>query len=209
MIEEFSPPCKIWESTTPAICSPFSFSFLPGKVDQRKIACFSLGLMATYIVVRLPTRMPSWSKNPFTSKGAGSKKTCTENVFFSTFSSPKAKGETVSLSFCSSFAFPWIDVAGAKPALFAPQIKKVRGKHTFFLCTIRKRTTHSIPWAHRIKCKAMLSWKSFRQQETLELVGASEQNKSKPKMDQDSLPAKPISKGTKNGICKVDRAPIL
>ncbi|KAL3526233.1 hypothetical protein ACH5RR_014605 [Cinchona calisaya] len=94
--------------------------------------------MAAYVVVGLPTRMPSWSKSPFTSKGAGSKKTCANDVFFSAFSSPKAKRETASLSFGSSFAFPRIAVAGAKPAFFAPRMKKVRGKNTFSLCEIRK-----------------------------------------------------------------------
>jgi hypothetical protein len=208
-IEEFAPPRKILECTT--IRGPFSFSSLPGKVDQRKVACFSPGLKADYVVVGLPTRMPSWSKSPFTSKGAGSKKTCVKDVFFSALSSPnpKAKGETASLSFGSSFAFPRIAVAGAKPAFFAPRMReKGRGKNTFSLCEIRKWRTHSILWAHRIKRKAALSWQSFRRQETLGLVGASEHNESKPKMDQGSLPAKPIGEGTKDGTCKVDRAPV-
>ncbi|KAK4339056.1 hypothetical protein RND71_040518 [Anisodus tanguticus] len=158
-------PRKILESTTTTICGPFSFSSLPGKGDQRKVACFSPGRMATYVVVGLPTRMPSWSKSPFlTSKDAGSKKTCAKDVFFSALSSPKAKGETASLSFDSSFGFPRIAVAGAKPAFFAPRMReKVRGKWR----------THSILWVHRIKRKAALSWQSFRRQETLGLVGAS------------------------------------
>ncbi|KAI5666069.1 hypothetical protein M9H77_15922 [Catharanthus roseus] len=123
---------SIRESTTTTIRSPFSFSSLPGKVDQRKVACFSPRLKAAYVVVGLPTRMPSWPKSPFTSKGAGSKKTCAKDVFFSALSSPnpKAKGETASLSFGSSFAFPRIAVAGAKPAFFAPRMReKVRGKN--------------------------------------------------------------------------------
>nr|QMQ97481.1 ribosomal protein L2 [Solanum wrightii]QMQ97659.1 ribosomal protein L2 [Solanum sisymbriifolium] len=211
-IEEFAPPRKILESksTTTTICGPFSFSSLPGKGDQRKVACFSPGRMATYVVVGLPTRMPSWSKSPFfTSKDAGSKKTCAKDVFFSALSSPKAKGETASLSFGSSFGFPRIAVAGAKPAFFAPRMReKVRGKNTFSLCEIRKWRTHSILWVHRIKRKAALSWQSFRRQETLGLVGASERNESKPKTDQGSLPAKPIGEGLKDGTCKVDRAPV-
>ncbi|KAL0292898.1 UNVERIFIED_CONTAM: 60S ribosomal protein L2, mitochondrial [Sesamum calycinum] len=114
------------------IRGPFAFSSLPGKVDQRKVASFSPGLMAFYVVVGLPTRMPSWSKSHFTSKGAGSKKTCAKDVFFSAFSSPKAKGETASLSFGSSFGFPRIAVAGAKPAFFVFRMReKVRGKNTF------------------------------------------------------------------------------
>ena len=208
-IEEFAPPRKILESTTTTIRGLFSFSSLPGKVDQRKVACFSPGLMAFYVVVGLPTRMPSWSKSPFfTSKDAGSKKTCAKDVFFSALSSPKAKGETAPLSFGSSFGLPRIAVAGAKPAFFAPRMReKLRGKNTFSLCEVRKWRTHSILWAHRIKRKAALSW--HRRQETLRLVGASEHNESKPKTDQGSLPAKPIGEGPKDGACKVDRAPVV
>nr|YP_010583840.1 ribosomal protein L2 [Aeginetia indica]DAZ91172.1 TPA_asm: ribosomal protein L2 [Aeginetia indica] len=207
-IEEFAPPKKRLESTTTTIRGPFAFSSLPGKVDQRKVACFSPGLMAVYVVVDLPTRMPSWSKSHFTSKGAGSKKTCAKDVLFSAFSSPKAKGPK-EISFGSSFGFPRIAVAGAKPAFFVFRMReKVRGKNTFSLCEIRKWRTHSILWAHRIKRKAALSWQSFRRQEILGLVGASEHNESKPKTDQGSLPAKPIGEGPKNGRCKVDRAPV-
>nr|UEK25624.1 ribosomal protein L2 [Humulus lupulus] len=208
-IEEFAPPRKILEPTTTTIRGLFSFSSLPGKVDQRKVACFSPGLMAAYVVVGLPTRMPPWLKSPFTSKCAGSKKTCANDVFFSAFSSPKAFGETASLSFDSSFGFPRIAVAGAKPAFLAPRMRdKLRGKNTFSLCEVRKWRTHSILWAHRIKRKAALSWQSFRRQETLGLVGAAEHNESKPKTDQGSLPAKPIGEGPKDGACKVDRAPV-
>nr|YP_009045801.1 ribosomal protein L2 [Batis maritima]AIC83404.1 ribosomal protein L2 [Batis maritima] len=208
-IEEFAPPRKILEPTTTTIRGLFSFSFLPGKVDQRKVACFSPGRMAAYVVVGLPTRKPPSSKSAFASKGAGSKKTCAKDVFFSAFSSPKAKGETASLSFASSFGFPRIAVAGAKPSFFAPRMReKVRGKSTFSLCEVRKWRTHSILWAHRIKRKAALSWQSFRPPFFLGLVGAAEHNKSKPKTDQGSLPAKPIGKRAKDGACKVDRAPV-
>ena len=205
-IEEFAPPRKILEPTTTTVRGLFSFSSLPGKVDQRKVACFSPGRMAAYVVVGLPTRMPPWSKSPFTSKGAGSKKTCAKDVLFSAF---LALGETASLSFGSSFAFPRIAVAGAKPAFFAPRMReKLRGKNTFSLFEVRKWRTHSILWAHRIKRKAALSWRSFRRQETLGLVGAAEHNESKPKTDQGSLPTKPIGEGPKDGACKVDRAPV-
>lgn len=208
--EEFAPPPKILESTTTTTRGPFSFSYLPGKVDQRKVACFSPGLMAAYVVVGPPTRMSSWSKSPFTSKGAESKKTCAKDVFFSAFSSSKARAGTASLSFGSSFGIPRIAVAGAKPAFFAPRMKeKVIGKNTFSLCEIRKWRTHSILWAHRIKRKAALSWQSFRRQETLGLVGVSGHNESKPKTGQGSLPAKPIGEGPKDGTCKVDRAPVV
>nr|YP_010373869.1 ribosomal protein L2 [Hernandia nymphaeifolia]UPI56051.1 ribosomal protein L2 [Hernandia nymphaeifolia] len=174
-IEEFAPPRKILEPTTATICGLFSFSSLPGKVDQRKVACFSPGLMAAYYVVGLPTRMPPWSKSR-----AGSKKTCAKDVFCSSGglgTSPKAKGETASLSFGSSFPFPRIAVAGAKPAFFAPRMReKVIGKKTFSLCEVRKWRTHCVLW---IKRKAALSWQSFRRQETLGLVGATEHNESK------------------------------
>ncbi|KAI4298071.1 hypothetical protein MLD38_040494 [Melastoma candidum] len=210
-IEEFAPPPKILEPTTTTIRGLFAFSSLPGKGDQIKVACFSPGLMAATVVVGLPTRMSPWSKSPFTSKGAGSKKTCVKDVFFSAFSSPKSKGETASLSFGSSFCFPRIAVAGAKPAFFAPRMRedKLRVKNTFSLCEVRKWRTHSIRRAHRIKHKAALSWQSLRRQETLGLVGAAEHNESKPKTDQGSLPAKPIGEGTKDGACKVDRAPVV
>lgn len=221
-IEEFAPPRKILEPTTTTIRGKFAFSSLPGKVDQRKVAFFSPGLMAAYVVVGLPTRMPSWSKSP------GSKKTCAKDVFFSALSSSKAKGETASLSPFSnnksSFGFPRIAVAGAKPAFFAPRMREKankdlvrgrslltngRGKNMFSLCEIRKWRTHSILWAHRIKRKAALSWQSFRRQETLGLVGAAEHNESKPKTDQGSLPVKPTGEGPKDGTCKVDRAPVV
>nr|UUC04350.1 ribosomal protein L2 [Brassica napus]UUC04838.1 ribosomal protein L2 [Brassica napus]WAS35351.1 ribosomal protein L2 [Brassica oleracea] len=222
-IEELAPPRKILEPTTNTISGLFSFSFLPGKVDQRKVACFSPGLMAAYVVVGLPTGMPPLSsyKSAFASKGAGSTKTLVKDVFFSAFSSPKAKRETASLAFASSFGFPRIAVAGVPTAFFAPRMRqKVRGKSTFSLCEVRKWRTHSILWAHRIKGKAGLSWQSFRRQDTLGLVGAAGHNKSKPKTDQGSLPAKPIGERAKqlkalrglrakDGACKVDRAPVV
>lgn len=200
-IEEFAPPRKILEPTTATIFCLFSFSFLPGKVDQRKVACSQAKCLLTlYVVVGLPTFMPPWSKSQ---ASTGSKETCAKDVFFSALSSPLAKGETASLSFGSSLAFPRIAVAGAKPAFFAPRMReKVIGKKRFSLCEIRKWRTHCVLWAHRIKRKAALSWQ--RQQESLGLVGAAEHN-----ADQGSLPAKPIGEGTKDGACKVDRAPVV
>ncbi|KAK8572938.1 hypothetical protein V6N12_028978 [Hibiscus sabdariffa] len=185
MIEEFATLRKILEPITTTIRGLFSFSSLPEKVDQRKVACFSPGLMAAYVVVGPPTRISPWSKSTLYSKGAGSEKTCANDVFFSALSSPKAKGETVSLSFGSSFGFPRVVVAGAKPAFFAPRMReKLRRKNTFSHCEVRNWRTHSFLWAHRIKHKAALSWQSFRQQDTLGLVGAAEHNESKSKTDQ-------------------------
>ncbi|KAJ0030785.1 hypothetical protein Pint_13939 [Pistacia integerrima] len=208
-IEEFAPPRKILEPTTTTIRGLFSFSSLPQKVDQRKVACFSPGPMPASVVVGLPTRMPPPSKSPFTSKGAGEKKTCAKDVFFSAFSSPKAKGEIAFLSFDSSCGFPRIAVAGARPAFFAPRMReKLRGENIFSLCEVRKWIKHSILWAHRIKPKAALSWQSFRRQDTLGFVGAAEHNESKAKTDQGSLHAKPIGERPKDGACKVNRAPV-
>nr|BDI00278.1 ribosomal protein L2 [Dendrobium brymerianum] len=200
-IEEFAPPRQILESTTATIFCLFSFSSLPRKVDQRKVACSQAKCLLTlYVVVGLPTFMPPWSKSQAC---AGSKQTCAKDVFFSALPSPLAKGETAFLSFGSSLAFPRIAIAGAKPAFFAPRMReKLIGKKTFSLCEIRKGRTHCVLWAHRIKRQAALSWQSLRQQENLGLVGAAEHNESKPKADQGSLPA------TKNGACKVDRAPV-
>ncbi|XP_020518774.1 uncharacterized protein LOC110006689 [Amborella trichopoda] len=212
-IEEFALPIQILEHTTATINSLFSFSSLPRKVDQRKVACFSPGLMAAYVVVGLPTRVPLLLKAS-TKKSqacAGSKKSCVKDIFFSALSSPKAKGETASyLSFGSSFCFPRIAVAGAKPTFFAPRMReKVKGKKTFSLCEVQKWRMHSILWAHWIKHKAALSWQSSRQQETLGLVGAVEHNESKPKVDQGSLPAKQIGEGLKDGAWKVFHAPVV
>ncbi|KAK7847306.1 60s ribosomal protein l2 [Quercus suber] len=197
-IEEFTPPRKILESTTTTIRGLFSFSSLPGKADQRKVACFSPRLMAAYVVVDLPTRMPLWKKSPF------------PRCFLLCLLLKRAKGEAASLSFSSSFAFPSIVVAGAKPAFFTERMReKLRGKNTFSLFEVRKWRTHNILWAHRIKRKATLSWQSFRRQDTLGLVGVAEHNESKPKMDQGSLTTKLIGERPKDGACKVDRAPVV
>ncbi|KAK8644151.1 hypothetical protein V6N13_123466 [Hibiscus sabdariffa] len=191
-VEEFSPPPKILEPTTTTIRGLFSFSSLPGKVE-RKAACFSPGLKAASLVVGSPTNMSHLAKSASYSDDAGTKKTCAKDVFFSALSSPKAKGETVS--------FPRVAVAGAKPAFFAPQMRdELRGKNTFSLSEVRKWRPNSILWTHRIKRKAALSWQSFRQPDTLGLVGAAEHNKSKPKTDQGERP--------KDRACEVDRAPV-
>lgn len=208
-IEEFAPPKKRLESTTTKIRGPFAFSSLPGKVDQRKVASFSPGLMALYVMVGLRYRIPSWSKSHFTTKVAGRKKTCYRDLFFSAFESRKAKGEIYRMdSFYRSFPFPRIAVAGAKPAFFLFRMReKVRGKKTFSLCEIRKWRRHSILWAHRIKGKGALSWQSFRRQEILGLLGASEHKESKSKTDQ-GFYTKAIDEGSKNGRCKADRVPV-
>ena len=85
-IEEFAPPRKILEPTTTTIRGLFSFSSPPGKVDQRKVASFSPGRMAAYVVVGLPTtRMPPWSKSPDTVLGRAQE---AKKLARRTFSSP-------------------------------------------------------------------------------------------------------------------------
>nr|AVL84863.1 ribosomal protein L2 [Gastrodia elata]WOE91467.1 ribosomal protein L2 [Gastrodia elata] len=167
-IEEFAPPRQILESTTATIFCLFSFPRFQSKVACSQAKC----LLTLSVVVGLPTFMPPWSTNAC----AGSKKTCAKDVFL-----PLVK--TAFLSFGSSLAFPRIAIAGAKPAFFAPRMReKLIGKKTFSLCEIRKRRTHCVLWAHRIKRKAALSWQQ-QEQENLWLVGAAEHNESKPKAD--------------------------
>ena len=158
--EEFTPPRKILEPTTTAIRGLFSFSSLPGKVDQRNVACFSPGLKAAYAMVGPPTGMAPSLKSPFTGKSIGSIKSSAKDVLFSAFS-PKAKGETASVSFDSSFGFPRIAVAGAKPAFLASRMRERLGGKNTSLCEVRKWRTDSIFWAHRMKRKAALSWQSL------------------------------------------------
>ncbi|PHT37982.1 60S ribosomal protein L2, mitochondrial [Capsicum baccatum] len=67
---------------------------------------------------------------------------------------------------------------------------------------------YSIILVHRIKRKVALSWQSIRMQETLGIVGAFERDESKPKSNQGRLLANPIGKKLKDGIFKVDRAPV-
>ncbi|KAK9168787.1 hypothetical protein Syun_000927 [Stephania yunnanensis] len=109
--------------------SLFSFSSLPGKVDQRKVACFSPGLMAAYVVVDLPIGMPLWSKSQ---TRAGSKKTCAKDVFFSALSSQKAKGDAYDNAF-SFLALCPTENSGCereklrKPYLSLPDKESVHG----------------------------------------------------------------------------------
>ncbi|XVE54472.1 hypothetical protein DITRI_Ditri03aG0084000 [Diplodiscus trichospermus] len=202
--EEFAPPRKMLEPTTTTIRGLFSFSSLPGKVDQEKVARFSPRPMAAHVVVGPPTTMSPCSKSALHGEGAGSKETFAkakgETLSFSSLFSPKAKGETVSGSLGSSFGFPRIAVAGSRPAFFVPRMKdEDSGKNTFSLCEVRKWRPNSTLWAHRIKRKAALSWQSFWRQDTLGLAGAAEHNESMSKTDQ----GRP-----KDRACKVDRAPV-
>nr|QKI31999.1 ribosomal protein L2 [Ombrophytum subterraneum] len=203
--EEFAPPRKILEPTTTR--GPLGFSSLHFRFFQRKVASFSPGRMAAYVVVGLPSRMFPWSNSPLTSKGAGSKKTCVKDVLFSLLPYPKTQEQEDTFGSC----IPRVAVAGAKPAFFASRMRereKVRGKNMCSLFEVRKWRKHRFLWAHRIKRKAALSWQIFRWQYTLGLVGAAEHNESKPKTDRGRLPAESISEEPKDGACKVDRAPV-
>ncbi|GAV72795.1 Ribosomal_L2 domain-containing protein [Cephalotus follicularis] len=203
-IEEFSPPNKILEPTSTTIRGLYSFSSLASKVDHRKLGCFSSGSRATNVVVGLPIGI-----SPLNIEGAESKITCTKEVFLSAFSSPKAKGRTASLSSGTSFGFPRIAVAGAKPNFFAPRIREeLGGKDTFSLSDVQKWRKHSIIWAHRIKRKAAVSWQSFSQQDTFGFIGAAEHNKMKPKADQGNLHFKPMGQGLKDAACNKDCVPV-
>ncbi|XXG47935.1 hypothetical protein AAC387_Pa02g2496 [Persea americana] len=194
-IEEFAPPRKILEPTTATICSLFSFSSLPGKVDQRRVACFSPGLMAAYVVVGLPTRMPPWSKSQ---ASAGSKKTCAKDVFFSALSSPKAKGETASFSFGSSFGFP--------------RIASFRRQETLGLVGAAEHN-ESKPKADQgsLLPSQVLAYALCSGQPSYQNASRSFYKALLPVEASrfGSLPAKPIGEGPKDGACKVDRAPVV
>ncbi|KAL6562736.1 hypothetical protein OROGR_003743 [Orobanche gracilis] len=189
-IEEESklPPKRIIIHNPTTILGPFAFSSLPrNSDDENKLACFSPRVKANYAVVGHPTRMPSSLKNHLTGKSEGSKITqskitCADDVLFSVFSSPKAKGENASNSFVGSSGFPRI-AAGAKPPFFVFQEreKKLGGEETFSLDEIQKWKMDSSLWDHRIKRKAAVSWHSFGRQEMLGLVGASDHKEFKSK----------------------------
>nr|AKI85071.1 ribosomal protein L2 [Hypseocharis bilobata] len=180
-MEKFTPPDKNHEPITTTIRGKFSFSSMPGKVEQRKVACWYPAQRVGDVVVGLPAGMPPPSKSPCTSEDAGRKKTSVRDVFLSAFSSPKSKGEAASVSFVRSSGLPRIAVAGAKPTFFASQMSRTpEEKNTFSLSEVQQWRTDSDVWAHRMKRKAALSWHRFKQQDTLGLVGAAERNESKP-----------------------------
>lgn len=89
-------------------------------------------------------------------EGVG-KETSVKDVFLSALSSSKAKGVTPSLS----HGLPRIAVAGAKPALFAPQTREfVEGENKFSLGDVQRWKMNSPVWKNRIKRRATLSWHS-------------------------------------------------
>ena len=173
-IEEFAPPPKILESTTTTI-----LSFVHcGPLDQRKVACFSPGPMAAYVVVGLPTRMSSWSKSPFTSGRNSIRTSLTGDELTSWGRGAKA---LKALSFGSSFGFPRIAVAGAKPAFFAPRIKGTKS----------------------LDCEGSLDTRSIvRGDEVHLLVGPLGALATRSIV-------RGRGEGPKDGTCKVDRAPVV
>lgn len=103
-----------------------------------------------------------------------------KDVFLSTLSLSKSKGETASLS----PGLPRIAVAGAKPGLYAPRMRQfVEEENKFSLGDVQKWNVKSAVWKNRMKRKAALSWHSVAE-------------KSKPKVK------KPDSEKLKN------RAPV-
>ncbi|KAF5204585.1 50S ribosomal protein L2 [Thalictrum thalictroides] len=164
--EEFVSPRESLEPTTVTPQGVFSFSSLPGKVYQRKVPQLTPGITAAYATVGDPIELPHCVKKSQVS--AGSKKTCARDVFLSAFSSSKAKGETASPSYGSSFHLPRIAVAGSKPEFFASGMRdNLRGKTAFSLGEVQKWKPDNIVWAHRIKRKAALSWQSLGRKDTL------------------------------------------
>lgn len=189
MSKEFAPPIEILEPTTATICGSFSFSSLPGKVDQGN-AVYS----SPVSISGLPTKLSSSQE-----ASAGRKITCAKDVFLSAFSAVKAKDKMAPYSFSGFFGFPRIAVAGAKPAFIAPAMKEeVREKNTFSVSEVRNWKSRTDLLAHRLKRKAAISWQSFRGQDTLGL-GIFTRNEPKPQVVDGSLPATSVSEGLKVG----------
>ncbi|KAI5664209.1 hypothetical protein M9H77_23532 [Catharanthus roseus] len=157
------------------------------KVDQRKVACFSPGLKAAYVVVGLPTRMPSWSKSPLLVKAQEAKKLVRRT--FSSLHSP------LQIQKPRERPHPF-------PSLGQCPLSSLRERE-------RKSEEKTRSLFARSESGEHIAFSGHNWQETLGLVGASEHNELKPKMDQGSLLANPIGKGIKDGMCKVDRAPVL
>nr|AKI85134.1 ribosomal protein L2 [Geranium maderense] len=159
--ERFTPPDKILETT---IRGQFSFSSMPGKVEQGNISHLSPKQKADHVVVGLPNGLPSPPKGSIVSEVSGNKMTSVRDVFLSAFT-PKPKGEVASRSFVRSSGLPRIAVAGAKPSFFASHMRdEVKEENKFSLSEIQQWKKDSIVWAHRMKRKAALS---FRTRQTL------------------------------------------
>nr|AKI85136.1 ribosomal protein L2 [Geranium incanum] len=164
-MERFTPPVKIHEPLSTTIRGQFSFSSMPGKVEQRNVAYFSPKQKAGEIVVGLPTGLPHPSKNSFASEvSVGNKMTSVRDVFLSVFT-PKPKGDVASHSFVRSSGLPRIAVAGAMPAFFASLTRdQVKEENAFSLSDVQQWKKDSVVWAHRMKRKAALSFRTRQTQ---------------------------------------------
>nr|AKI85131.1 ribosomal protein L2 [Monsonia emarginata] len=164
MEEKFTPPDKILEPQSTTIRGQFSFSSMPGKVEQRHFPSSYPGRRQAEVVVGVPTGMPHPLKSPDASDVAVNKLTSVRDVFLSAFATPKPKGEPASHSFVGSSVLPRIAVAGAKPTFFASQMRdEDKEESTFSLSEIQKWRKDSVIWAHRMKRKAAVSWTSRAQ----------------------------------------------
>ncbi|XP_042064502.1 60S ribosomal protein L2, mitochondrial-like [Salvia splendens] len=174
--EDIALPAKSLESTVALASGAFSFSSLPGLLDDRSSAYSSKGgnkqtAKSTYVMVGVPS-----SKSCF-SEGSRSRITNGKDVIVSAFST-KAKGENVGVS----DGFPRIAVAGSRPAYFVlGEKEEVGGKDKFTLGEVQKWKKDSDRWMHRIKRKGAVSWSSLMGQEILRLTGLEPRNGGKSK----------------------------
>nr|AKI85133.1 ribosomal protein L2 [California macrophylla] len=168
--EKFTPIDKIPEPISTTSCGQFSFYSMPGKVEQRSAAYLSPKQTEGYVVVGLPKGMPRPSESSIASEVSGTKITSVRDVFLAAFT-PKPKVNAMSHSFVRSSGLPRtaglprIAVAGARPAFFAPQMKdEVKEDDTFSLSEIQQWRKDSVVWAHRLKRKTALSFRTRQTQ---------------------------------------------
>lgn len=174
VVEGFTPVRKLVEPATTTIRGQFSLYSMSGKVVQRKMDCLAPGLAANSVVVGVPGTVPTTVPHWLLKSGFGSQKTSVKDVFYSAFSSQKAKGETRAC-FGGSIGLPRIAVVGAKPGFISTRMREeLRGKEAASVFEVRKWTPQSIVWEHRSKRKGAISWQNCRTQGSLGLVGAAE-----------------------------------
>ncbi|KAJ3682991.1 hypothetical protein LUZ60_013218 [Juncus effusus] len=156
------PPPEIAGSTKVTSESIFSFSSLPGKVNQAKLPGLQgKNSLTQYVSVGLPE----------------SNKTTNEKA--------------PPVSFNSTLDLPWIAVAGAKPAFFAPKLRENNSKseeNTFSLSEIQR-------WKNpKPKRKGAISWHCDFNKEPSGLLVASGQEKSTANIIPTQVAANALSK---------------
>nr|KAJ0207149.1 hypothetical protein LSAT_V11C500288490 [Lactuca sativa] len=93
---------------------------------------------------------------------------------------------------------PRMAVAGSKPKFFVPRMKDdVKENESFLLNVVKRWDKDNVVWGHKMKRKAVVSWKSLRQRGILGVVNES---KSKSKVRE----SEKVEKYEKFGV---DRAP--